>query len=98
MRRTELLQEDRKMPFEEAYGGWQERREPPRASRRLHSLSLREEMADDFTDKILSGSPGARAVLLVLERQGEHDSQWSAITSVASKLGCTAQTLHNWVR
>ena len=26
MRRTELLQEVRKMRFEEAYGGWQERR------------------------------------------------------------------------
>ena len=73
-------------------------REPPRGPRRLCSLSLREEKADDFTDKILSGSPGARAVLLVLEHQGEHNSQWSAITSVASKLGCTAQTLRNWVR
>ena len=28
--------------------------EPPRKSRRLHSLSLREEKADDFTNKILS--------------------------------------------
>ena len=33
--------------------------EPPRVSRRLHSLSLWEEKADDFTDKILPGSPGA---------------------------------------
>ena len=34
-----------------------------------------------------------RAVRLVLEHQGEHDSQWSAIPSVASKPGCTAETL-----
>ena len=33
--------------------------EPPRETRRLHSLSLWEEKADDFTDKILPGSPGA---------------------------------------
>ncbi len=39
-----------------------------------------------------------RAVRLVLDRQSEHDSQWSAITSVASKLGCTAETLRKWVR
>ena len=35
---------------------------------------------------------------MVLEHQGEHDSQWSAIASVASKLGCTAETLRRWVR
>ena len=38
-----------------------------------------------------------RAVWLVLEHQGEHDSQWSTITSVASKLGCTAETLRKWL-
>ena len=36
-----------------------------------------------------------RAVRLVLEHQGEHDSQWSAITSVASKLGCTGRRCAN---
>ena len=39
-----------------------------------------------------------RAVRLVLEHQGGHDSQWSASSPVASKLGCTAETLRKWVR
>ena len=39
-----------------------------------------------------------RAVWLVLAHQGEHDSQWSAIVSVSSKLGCTSETLRKWVR
>ena len=39
-----------------------------------------------------------RAVRMVLEHQAEYDSQWAAIVSVASKLGCTAETLRRWVR
>jgi transposase len=39
-----------------------------------------------------------RAVRMVFEHGGEHASQWAAITSIASKIGCTAQTLHTWVR
>ena len=39
-----------------------------------------------------------RAVRLMLEHQAEHDSQWPAMVSVASKLGCTAETLRKWVR
>ena len=39
-----------------------------------------------------------RAVRLVFEHQGEHDSQWAAIGSMASKIGCTAETLRKWVR
>jgi len=39
-----------------------------------------------------------RAVRLVFERQGEHESQWAAIGSIASKIGCTAETLRKWVR
>jgi transposase len=39
-----------------------------------------------------------RAVRMVREHQGEHDSEWSAIISIASKIGCTAETLRRWVR
>ena len=39
-----------------------------------------------------------RAVRLVFEHQGEHESQWAAIVSIASKMGCTAETLRKWVR
>ena len=39
-----------------------------------------------------------RAVRLVVEHQGEHDSQWAAIVSVSAKIGCSAQTLRKWIR
>ena len=39
-----------------------------------------------------------RAVRMVLEHQGEYASQWAAISSIASKIGCTAETLRKWVR
>ena len=39
-----------------------------------------------------------RAVRLVIEHQGEHESQWAAIESIASKIGCTPETLRKWVR
>ncbi len=40
----------------------------------------------------------ARAVRMVLEHQSDHPSQWAAMTSIASKIGCTAETLRKWVR
>jgi len=39
-----------------------------------------------------------RAVRIVEEHQGEHDSQWAAIRSIAGKIGCTPETLRRWVR
>ena len=39
-----------------------------------------------------------RAVRMVLEHEGQYDSEWSAMRSIAEKIGCTAETLRGWVR
>jgi transposase-like protein len=35
---------------------------------------------------------------MVFEHEGEYGSQWAAITSIATKLGMTPETLRTWVR
>ncbi len=39
-----------------------------------------------------------RAVRMVLEHRGEYPSLWATIESIAPKIGCVPQTLHEWVR
>jgi transposase len=39
-----------------------------------------------------------RAVRMVLEHAREYASRWAAVSSVASKIGCAAATLHEWVK
>ena len=35
---------------------------------------------------------------MVFEHQREYPSQWQAVVSIATKIGCTAETLRKWVR
>ncbi len=39
-----------------------------------------------------------RVVRMVLDHQGDYPSRWAAIESVAKKIGCAPQSLHEWVR
>jgi transposase-like protein len=50
------------------------------------------------TAKKYSPEVRERAVRMVLEHRGEYATEWSAIGSIASKIGCTGETLRGWVR
>ena len=39
-----------------------------------------------------------RAVRMVQEQRGQYPSLWAAIESIAPKIGCVPQTLHEWVK
>lgn len=39
-----------------------------------------------------------RAVRLVLDNEAQHPSRWQTVMLIAAKIGCTPQTLKNWVK
>ena len=50
------------------------------------------------TNKRYSPEVRERAVRLVIEQESEYPSRWSAICSIAGKIGCTAETLRAWCK
>jgi transposase len=54
-------------------------------------------MSKDKNQKRYSSEFRERAVRMVREHRSEHASQWAAVASIAAKIGCTAQTLQNWM-
>lgn len=50
------------------------------------------------TTSRISPEVRARAVRRVLDNEQEHSYRWATVPSIAEKIGCTAQTLNQWMK
>ncbi len=70
--------------------------EPRRDCRRLQLLKVEPPMSK--TTNKFSPEVRSRAVRLVLDHEKDHPSRWASVSSVATKIGCSAHTLTEWVK
>jgi transposase len=54
--------------------------------------------SDGKTTNQFSCEVRTRAIPLVFEQKKDHSSRWGTVTSIAAKIGCTAQSLSGWVK
>ena len=52
-----------------------------------------------MTSKTTYKSSGSSdPVRMVQDNEGDHASRWGEVVSISAKIGCTRQTLHEWVK
>ena len=56
-------------------------------------MSKKKRTQNTFTPEVCD-----RAIRMGLEPQPKHNSQWSAVESIAKKIGCSPATLHSWIK
>ena len=71
---------------------------PSSATQEASTLERLEPMESRKTVKPFAPEVRERAVRMVREHCEAHGSQWAAIQSIAAKIGCSGETLRNWVR
>jgi len=72
------------------------RREPRQVCRRLKLLK-RWSLYDQEDEQICAGSSPC-AMRIVFDHERDRPSRWAAVVSIAEKIGCVPQTLHEWVK
>ena len=69
-----------------------------RVCRRLQLLRGRSHASKQDHEQIFTRGPSPCSSDGSGSRGNEHPSRWAAVTSIAAKIGCTPQTLHDWVK